>query len=42
MARKYSSVAPDWWDYTTLDSDLIEAAAQVNSGRNTGALETGL
>jgi glucosamine-6-phosphate deaminase len=29
MARKYSSVAPDWWDYTTLDSDLIEAAAKL-------------
>jgi glucosamine-6-phosphate deaminase len=29
MARKYSSVAPDWWDYTTLDSELIEAAAKL-------------
>jgi glucosamine-6-phosphate deaminase len=29
MARKYSSVAPDWWDYTTLDSDLIESAAKL-------------
>ena len=29
MARKYSSVAPEWWDYTTLDSDLIEAAARL-------------
>jgi glucosamine-6-phosphate deaminase len=29
MARKHSSVAPDWWDYTTLDSDLIEAAAKL-------------
>jgi glucosamine-6-phosphate deaminase len=29
MPRKCSSVAPDWWDYTTLDSDLIEAAAKL-------------
>jgi glucosamine-6-phosphate deaminase len=29
MARKYSSVAPDWWDYTTLDLELIEAAAKL-------------
>jgi glucosamine-6-phosphate deaminase len=29
MARKRSSVAPEWWDYTTLDADLIEAAANL-------------
>src|SRR5260221_551947 len=29
MARKYSSVAPEWWDYTTLEPDLIEAAAKL-------------
>ena len=29
MARKYSSVAPEWWDYTTLEPDLIEAAASL-------------
>jgi glucosamine-6-phosphate deaminase len=29
MARKYSSAAPEWWDYTTLDPDLIEAAAKL-------------
>jgi glucosamine-6-phosphate deaminase len=27
MPRKLSSIAPDWWDYTTLDSDLISDAA---------------
>lgn len=27
MPRKLSSIAPDWWDYTTLDSDLIRDAA---------------
>jgi glucosamine-6-phosphate deaminase len=29
MARPISKVAPDWWDYTTLDPDLLEAAARV-------------
>jgi glucosamine-6-phosphate deaminase len=29
MARKYSSVAPEWWDYTTLEPDIIEAAAKL-------------
>lgn len=27
--RKPSSVAPEWWDYTTLESDLIDAAARL-------------
>lgn len=29
MARPLSRIAPDWWDYTTLNSDLIEAAARL-------------
>ena len=29
MPRKLSSIAPDWWDYTTLESDLINAAASL-------------
>src|SRR5688572_14331539 len=29
MPRKFSTVAPEWWDYTTLDSELIEAAARL-------------
>lgn len=29
MPRKLSSIAPDWWDYTTLDNDLIQAAARL-------------
>jgi glucosamine-6-phosphate deaminase len=29
MARKLSSIAPDWWDYTTLDNDLIRDAAAL-------------
>ena len=27
MPRKLSAIAPDWWDYTTLDAEIIERAA---------------
>ncbi|MBN1459544.1 MAG: glucosamine-6-phosphate isomerase, partial [Armatimonadetes bacterium] len=29
MARPLSVVAPAWWDYTTLDKELIEDAAKL-------------
>ncbi|HYK45924.1 MAG TPA: glucosamine-6-phosphate isomerase [Parafilimonas sp.] len=29
MPRKLSSIAPGWWDYTTLDTALIEEAAAL-------------
>ena len=29
MPRKLSSIAPDWWDYTTLDSELAGDAAAL-------------
>jgi glucosamine-6-phosphate deaminase len=29
MARAISKVAPDWWDYTTLDSDILKDAAKL-------------
>jgi glucosamine-6-phosphate deaminase len=29
MPRKLSAIAPDWWDYTTLDDDLIRDAARL-------------
>ena len=29
MARKLSSIAPDWWDYTTLDDGIIRDAAKL-------------
>ncbi len=29
--RKLSTVAPDWWDYTTLDSELLEDAARLSA-----------
>src|SRR5512136_2208680 len=29
MSRRLSSIAPDWWDYTTLPQEIIEAAARL-------------
>lgn len=29
MSRKLSSIAAGWWDYTTLDSDIIKEVAQL-------------
>jgi glucosamine-6-phosphate deaminase len=29
MPRKLSHIAPDWWDYTTLDDSLIQDAARL-------------
>jgi glucosamine-6-phosphate deaminase len=29
MPRKLSSIAPDWWDYTTLDQDILADAARL-------------
>jgi glucosamine-6-phosphate deaminase len=29
MARKLSHIAPDWWDYSTLDASLIQDAARL-------------
>ena len=29
MSRKLSAIAPDWWDYTTLDQDIIDTAARL-------------
>lgn len=31
MARKLSSIAPDWWDYTTLDNEIIKDAAALTA-----------
>lgn len=30
MARKLSILAPDWWDYTTLDDEILNDAASLN------------
>jgi glucosamine-6-phosphate deaminase len=29
MSRKLSASAPDWWDYTTLDDDILCHAAAL-------------
>jgi glucosamine-6-phosphate deaminase len=29
--RKHSKISPDWWDYTTLDDDLIQDAARLTA-----------
>ncbi len=31
MARPVSVVAPDWWDYTTLERDLLEEAGNLSA-----------
>ena len=29
MARKLSMLAPEWWDFTTLEDDLLMDAAKL-------------
>jgi len=31
MKRRLSAIAPDWWDYTTLDSGVIEEVAALSA-----------
>lgn len=31
MARPLSKIAPEWWDYTTLDSELLQDAAKLTA-----------
>ncbi|MCB1124570.1 MAG: glucosamine-6-phosphate isomerase, partial [Verrucomicrobiae bacterium] len=31
MPRKISRIAPDWWDYTTLEPDIIQDAAKLEA-----------
>ena len=31
MARKQSILAPDWWDFTTLDDDILNEAARLTA-----------
>jgi glucosamine-6-phosphate deaminase len=32
MPRKLSTIAPEWWDYTTLDDELLKDAARLTPG----------
>ncbi|MBR7127617.1 MAG: glucosamine-6-phosphate isomerase, partial [Lentisphaeria bacterium] len=27
--RNYSKISKDWWDYTTLDKEILDAAARI-------------
>jgi glucosamine-6-phosphate deaminase len=36
MARAISKVAPGWWDYTTLDSDILADAAKLDERKLKG------
>lgn len=31
MPRPLSTIAPDWWDYTTLDSEILDDAAKLTA-----------
>jgi glucosamine-6-phosphate deaminase len=31
MSRPLSTIAPDWWDYTTLDKELLQDAAKLSA-----------
>ena len=41
MPRKLSSIAPDWWDYTTLDSEIIRDAASLTPEKMAGLSRPG-
>lgn len=41
MARKLSILAPDWWDYSTLDEDLLNEAARLSHQDMTDLSRTG-
>jgi glucosamine-6-phosphate deaminase len=41
MPRKTSSIAPDWWDYTTLDDEIIQAAARLTPEQMLGLSRPG-
>jgi len=41
MPRKLSQIAPDWWDYTTLDDDLIADAASLTPRKLKGLSRPG-
>lgn len=31
MSRPLSTIAPEWWDYTTLDTEILDAAARLTA-----------
>ena len=36
MSRAISKVAPGWWDYTTLDDEILGDAARLTARRSGG------
>lgn len=41
MPRKLSSIAPDWWDYTTIEDDLVRDAAALTPKQIAGLSRPG-
>ena len=41
MARKLSSISPDWWDYTTLDREILDEAAKLTAEEMLGLSRPG-
>jgi len=41
MPRPISKVAPDWWDYTTLDHEILEDAARLDERKLKGLSRPG-
>jgi len=41
MSRPLSSIAPEWWDYTTLDRHILADAAKLSVGQLTGLSRDG-
>ena len=40
--RPISKVAPDWWDYTTLDREILDDAARLSADDLLGLSRAGL
>ena len=41
MPRKLSTIAPEWWDYTTLEEDIIKDAAKLSPRQMMGMSRPG-
>jgi len=41
MTRRLSTVAPQWWDYTTLDNELLDDAAKLTAEQMLGLSRVG-
>jgi len=41
MARPISKVAPEWWDYTTLDAEILNDAAKLDEKKLAGLARPG-